>query len=42
MGYLSSEGDLWSGRAGVQSLALPVFDFITARQKQTQQNREAS
>jgi hypothetical protein len=40
MGYLSREGDLWSGRAGVQSLALPVFSFIAARQKRTQQNSE--
>src|SRR6476620_12528110 len=31
------EGDLWSGRAGVRSLALPVSSFIFERRKRTQQ-----
>ena len=41
MGYLSSEGDLWSGRAGVQPLALPVFSVIFERRKRAQQNSAA-
>jgi hypothetical protein len=44
MNYLSQEGDLWLGRAGVDALALPDFFphtvFITTRTNAEQQKSE--